>query len=79
MAFEPSMVVIGEIAHELAHIYAHVCANLTRSNDELERQADEVAKGWGFESAIAALRIHEMKQKLLQKKNKPSTSSLAPE
>jgi hypothetical protein len=75
MASEPSMAVIGEIAHELAHVYAgHI-----RGNDEIEEETDEIAKGWGFEEAISAFRIHEMQQKLLQKKNKLSTSSLAPE
>jgi hypothetical protein len=43
----------GEIAHELAHAYLE---HILGGPDETEDEADEIAKKWGFEKEIEAMR-----------------------
>ena len=57
---EPYRVLVtrGEIVHELAHIHAgHTEQGF--STEEIEEEADQIAKSWGFEREIQALRDHE--------------------
>ena len=61
--FEPTIVTLGEIAHELAHVYA----GRTHGGDDIEKEADEIAKSWGFNNAIEALRDYEQKMRTNEK------------
>ncbi|MFX0195362.1 MAG: hypothetical protein ACFFCW_04495 [Candidatus Hodarchaeota archaeon] len=52
----PKVVLVGEIVHELAHIYG---GHLDISEDDLteqhEKEANEIAIAWGFETEIQAM------------------------
>ena len=61
--FEPTIVALGEIVHELAHVYA----GHTHGRDDIEEDADEIAKSWGFNNAIEALRDYEQKMRTNEK------------
>jgi hypothetical protein len=41
------------VAHELAHVYQKVCGRAPRCDDrENEREADQIAEGWGFDKSL---------------------------
>jgi hypothetical protein len=68
MSFDrPEDNLVGEIIHELAHIYAgHLVLNQDELTDEHEKEADEIAKSWGFKTEIDALNeeIRSMRERM---------------
>jgi len=62
--FYPLPALRGVIAHELAHVYArHVMPEKLNMGDKAEEEADALARSWGFEAGIDALREMEKERK----------------
>ena len=57
--FMPTMALRGEVVHELAHVYQEHAGG---SSDKIEDKTDELAKSWGFEKEIKALREWEIRE-----------------
>jgi hypothetical protein len=55
----------GAVAHELAHVYAeHLIPGKLKGYDEAEDEADQIAKNWGFDKEIEALRqFHQVESR----------------